>query len=433
VSTTGELLVGVAQFTSYGDRSGRLGPAFVVPGRTDTRTVGEPRQVSPGVVYDGVGLAMRGDGAALVTYEDFSAGAQRVRRREPGADFGPEQGVSCPRQLLAVVPGGIASDGTAALFVKQVNAALPRRGWFVTQDAEGRAPVPASCPTGGGKPYPTYSPNPVVAGQETTIDVEGSKQQEAPVNRWTWDLDGDGDFETDTGESPVVRKTWATAGEHRYGMRNHWDSTTGSRGSATWEFRVYVDAPRSTGGGGGGTGSGSTGGGAPPAAAPAPPPAPAPGPDPTPAPRSTTGDPPPAGTAGTAPSSDGGAEATPAPTAAPARTTPRVDVAPLLRLATAGRRGVRVRLSTDPGSSPVPVRLTLVADPALRRRVGLRGAGSSVLGARTVTARGAGGTAGVRLRPRALRALRRVPSATFTLRATARGRTVAVVPVTVRR
>jgi hypothetical protein len=68
--------------------------------------------------------------------------------------------------------------------------------------------VDATPPT----PALTVSPLPVLPGHEVTFDAGGSSDNEGVV-RYEWDLDGDGDFERDTGPSHVAKTTYSATGE----------------------------------------------------------------------------------------------------------------------------------------------------------------------------------------------------------------------------
>ena len=64
----------------------------------------------------------------------------------------------------------------------------------------------------------TASPNPVLTGQQVTIDASGSTDQ-GTITDYKWDLDNSGTFATDTGSTPKVTTAFQTAGVHTVGVR----------------------------------------------------------------------------------------------------------------------------------------------------------------------------------------------------------------------
>jgi PKD repeat protein len=63
------------------------------------------------------------------------------------------------------------------------------------------------------------SPNPASIGQKVTFDASGSTDVKGPITDYKWDLNGSGKYETDTGSTPTVTTSFATAGEHTVGVR----------------------------------------------------------------------------------------------------------------------------------------------------------------------------------------------------------------------
>lgn len=58
------------------------------------------------------------------------------------------------------------------------------------------------------------SPNPATAGKTVTFDASGSTDVGATINRYVWDLDGNGSFETSSGSSPTVTHKYSSAGTY---------------------------------------------------------------------------------------------------------------------------------------------------------------------------------------------------------------------------
>jgi YD repeat-containing protein len=65
----------------------------------------------------------------------------------------------------------------------------------------------------------TASPNPVAAGIPSSFDASASSDPDGAVVKYEWDLDGNGSYETDTGETPSASKSYATAGDVTVGLR----------------------------------------------------------------------------------------------------------------------------------------------------------------------------------------------------------------------
>jgi PKD repeat protein len=61
--------------------------------------------------------------------------------------------------------------------------------------------------------------NPVGAGQADTLSAAGSSSEGGTITDYKWDLDGNGTYETDTGTTPTVSKTFATVGTFTVGLQ----------------------------------------------------------------------------------------------------------------------------------------------------------------------------------------------------------------------
>ncbi len=65
----------------------------------------------------------------------------------------------------------------------------------------------------------TASPNPASVGTQVTFDGSGSSDPDGPIAKYEWDLDGNGTYETNTGTTPTVKKTYTEAGEYQVKLR----------------------------------------------------------------------------------------------------------------------------------------------------------------------------------------------------------------------
>ena len=58
----------------------------------------------------------------------------------------------------------------------------------------------------------TASPSPAQTGQAVSFDASQSADLDGSITRHEWDLDGDGSFETDSGATPTVTRTYSAPG-----------------------------------------------------------------------------------------------------------------------------------------------------------------------------------------------------------------------------
>jgi PKD repeat protein len=65
----------------------------------------------------------------------------------------------------------------------------------------------------------TATPNPVSTQAPVSFDASGSSDPDGSVVKYEWDLDGNGTYETNTGTTPTVSNTYASAGKVAVGLR----------------------------------------------------------------------------------------------------------------------------------------------------------------------------------------------------------------------
>ncbi len=78
----------------------------------------------------------------------------------------------------------------------------------------------------------TASPNPVAAGLPVNFNASDSSDPDGAVVKYEWDLDGNGSYETNTGETATASSTYSTAGDVSVGLRvtdNTGETTTTTR------------------------------------------------------------------------------------------------------------------------------------------------------------------------------------------------------------
>jgi len=91
----------------------------------------------------------------------------------------------------------------------------------------------------------TVGPNPATAGAPVTFNAGASSDPEGPIADYAWDLDGDGSFETDTGTTPVVTRSYAGPGAVTVALRvTDGDGLTSSTSTLLTVNAAQATAPR---------------------------------------------------------------------------------------------------------------------------------------------------------------------------------------------
>ena len=104
----------------------------------------------------------------------------------------------------------------------------------------------------------TVSPNPVAAGQSVLLNASGSTDSDGTIDKYEWDLDGNGSFETTSGATATRSHTYPNAATFNVGVKVT-DNDGGTRTSTV--SLVVTGDPSGTGSGGGAGGdSGGFGG-----------------------------------------------------------------------------------------------------------------------------------------------------------------------------
>ena len=65
----------------------------------------------------------------------------------------------------------------------------------------------------------TATPNPVVVGQTASFNGTASSDPDGTITNYSWDLDGNGTFETNTGTTKTASTTYATTGLRNVQLR----------------------------------------------------------------------------------------------------------------------------------------------------------------------------------------------------------------------
>jgi sugar lactone lactonase YvrE len=87
---------------------------------------------------------------------------------------------------------------------------------------------------------PLVSPSQVKPNEPVTLNASASTIPFSAIERYEWDLDGNGQFETDTGAAPTATASFATAGRHSVTVRV---SAGGQSDTASRDLTVLGGAP----------------------------------------------------------------------------------------------------------------------------------------------------------------------------------------------
>ena len=116
---------------------------------------------------------------------------------------------------------GKFDDGTG----QTASRSFPKAGTYTVRlqvtDSDGLSSVATKAITVGGRPPVaafTVSPQSVETGQPASFDASGSSDPDGTVQRYQWDLDGNGSYETDTGTNPQTSRFYADAGNVIVGL-----------------------------------------------------------------------------------------------------------------------------------------------------------------------------------------------------------------------
>lgn len=188
------------------------GGLHVLRGDLASGALGEATQL-PGGGGD-MTLHMNRDGTALLA----GSGAYEVStiRRDADGVWSAPQTVYCPRENLRPLVAGVASGGTAHLFLQHNEYHHENPGWFGTHDVPSAEPGLTECPWPFGPTF-VMTPAAPVAGDPVLLDASGMRHRYAVESRFQW-IFADDD-RVDTGTDPTVRHTWHEPGRHWLGVR----------------------------------------------------------------------------------------------------------------------------------------------------------------------------------------------------------------------
>ena len=158
-------------------------------------------------------------GNAIYFANSTNSGEMRAIRRSVAGTFGrPRPLIPCPPGI-DVYPEAASVDaaGNASFLWRENDNLKAQNPLSLSEDEASATFGPDPCPP--RPPGLTWSPSNPQPGETVTFDASGMLQPGAAAEHFTWDLDGDGSYETDTGSSPSVSYVFPTAGQHGIGLQ----------------------------------------------------------------------------------------------------------------------------------------------------------------------------------------------------------------------
>jgi PKD repeat protein len=216
LSASGQAVVAFAEMIPRGAGSGSGGPIKAIVGSTVTGTFGHAERVVDDLAADPVAVAADPLGNALFFFVDWDTYEARVVRRSVSGRYGQARNaVPCPNPGVYPLLAGVDPLGDAALLWAESNFLKGRSTLMLSRDVPSAAFGPDPCPA--PTPWLSWTANPQ-PGQLVQFDAAGADDPDAASVEFAWDLDGDGTFETATGNDRHASTTFAAAGVHRVGL-----------------------------------------------------------------------------------------------------------------------------------------------------------------------------------------------------------------------
>ncbi|MFL5755708.1 MAG: PKD domain-containing protein, partial [Chloroflexota bacterium] len=224
-----------------GPNGGSLGGIRAAFGVVPAGVFKPPEEVASGLVDTPLTVAVDPLGNAAFFWVDWDSGEQRVKRRSIAGLYGQERAVvSCPRTATYPLVAGVDPLGNASLLWNERSPKHDYQGMRLSQDHAAAAFSPDPCPAPA--PPLVWTPKDPTAGETVTFDAQGFHDHFGDnLTKFKWDLDGDGTFETDSGETTKVSHVFETAGEHHIRVQVDSHSRTSGNGSvSTCGYTIHV-------------------------------------------------------------------------------------------------------------------------------------------------------------------------------------------------
>jgi hypothetical protein len=245
LSDDGHAIVTWQSARANGPNGGSLGGVVAAVGLVPSGTFTPPEEVNGGGLAD-TPLTMAVDqvGNAAFFWVDWDTGEQRVVRRSVAGFYGRERAVvPCPRTRTYPVTAAVDMFGNASLLWNANDAGDETQSMWLSQDEPAAVFSPDPCPA--PPPPLVWTPKDPQPGESVTFDATGFRDYYGSnLTTFRWDLDGDGSFESDTGEAATASHVFPEAGEHPITVEvSSHSRKTGNGGSGTYPYRIRVGSP----------------------------------------------------------------------------------------------------------------------------------------------------------------------------------------------
>jgi hypothetical protein len=244
LSDDGHAIVAWQGASANGANGASLSGAMTAVGTVPAGAFTPPEQVSSSWLVDTpLTAAVDPVGNAAYFWVDWDTGEQRVVRRAVTGIYGQERAVvACPRTRTYPIGAGVDPLGNASLLWTESNFNKAAQALRLSQDEPATTFSPDPCPA--PPPPLVWTPKDPAVGDSVTFDASGLRDPAAARTTFKWDLDGDGVFETDTGETPTATHMFAAAGEQRIGLQVSVESQRAGNGStSTCPYTIRIGSP----------------------------------------------------------------------------------------------------------------------------------------------------------------------------------------------
>jgi PKD repeat protein len=136
-----------------------------------------------------------------------------------------------------------STDATAAATTSFASQGSRAIGLRVTDDNGATATTTRTVTIQNRPPLAAFAitPNPVASGQSVSFNASTSSDPDGTVAKYEWDLDSDGSYETSTGSTATVSRTFTTPGDRVIGLRV--TDNSGATGTTTQTVTVQNRVP----------------------------------------------------------------------------------------------------------------------------------------------------------------------------------------------
>jgi hypothetical protein len=244
LSDDGVALVTWQDARSLGPGSASLGGLRAAFGVVPAGVFEPPEDVTDALVDTPITAAVDPLGNAAFFWVDWNTGEQRVKRRALAGLYGQERAVvTCPRIRAYPIDAAVDPLGNASVLWNEASSQHEYQGIRLSQDHAASAFSPDPCPA--PPPPLVWTPKDPAPGEPVTFDAQGFKDYHGDnLTTFKWDLDGDGTFEVDGGESTTASHVFTEPGEHTIGLQVDSHSRASGNGSvASYRYTIRAGTP----------------------------------------------------------------------------------------------------------------------------------------------------------------------------------------------